>query len=232
MSAQSIAVANPPNRLPPTTSMFPVGVTSCPFQTAGAFTSAGCGTAVTFAPGVTNTAAWVSPVNPPDEANILPALAAANAGGGPAPDLVVGQTINAATAPISNAVNDALITYFVAQYNASPVYSITDVNGNVTYAGQGWEVFVPLIETPCPPGPIAGSVVVQTFARFLITQVINGGACAVSNPADPISGPVCAGTPPGGLQVFGYYHCGTLDTVATRDPAPRAALATRLRLVQ
>src|SRR5574341_460776 len=49
MSAQSIAVANPPNSLPTNACMFPIGVTACQFLNAGAWTSQGCGTPMTFA---------------------------------------------------------------------------------------------------------------------------------------------------------------------------------------
>jgi hypothetical protein len=32
--------------------------------------------------------------------------------------------------------------------------------------------------------------------------------------------------------VFGYFRCDTLGQVATLDPVPRSALATKLRLVK
>jgi len=65
MSAQAIAVSNPPNTAPGC--VFPIGVTTCQFFNGSAWSSLGCGTAVTFATSSgssratqagTNTAAW------------------------------------------------------------------------------------------------------------------------------------------------------------------------------
>ncbi len=106
--------------------------------------------------------------------------------------------------------------------------------------GYGWEVYVPLIETACPVGPINGDHRIQAFSQFTLTQVINNGDCAVDNPGDANSHAQCpppygtAAKSPSLRAVFGYYNCsGSIDgTVATSTPAPRAGLARRRRLVQ
>jgi hypothetical protein len=136
-------------------------------------------------------------------------------------------------------VVDDLERYFLAHYNASDIITIKDVEGNVVYQGKGWEIYVALIETECPRvQDITQDHMIQTFSKFVITQVINHGDCAVNNPADTNSWPLCP--PPNGnapkdpslRALFGYFECGGIDTDPTPVPTPRAALATRLRLVQ
>lgn len=248
ISAQSIAVANPPNSIPPPACLFPMGVTTCQFQEAGAFTSQGCGTAMTFGtssgkvPGTragTNTAAWVN-VNgtgTPSTSQVRAALAAAN-GGTCTQNPVAGQSVGTQNG-MDQPVVDDLESYFLAHYNASDIFTIKDTGGNVVYQGKGWEIYVALIETECPRvQEITQDHKIQTFSKLVITQVINHGDCVVNNPADTNSWPLCP--PPNGnapkdpslRAVFGYFECGGIDTVPTPVPTPRAALATRLRLVQ
>jgi len=99
-------------------------------------------------------------------------------------------------------------------------------------------VYVPLIATDCPPKDINQTYTIQTFAKFRFTQVINKGDCLVNNPADTNSYPLCPppygpGTKDPNLRaIFGYFDCAALNTTPTTIPTPRAALATRLRLVR
>ncbi len=254
MSAQSIAVSNPPNSLPPNACMFPMGVTACQFQNAGAWTSQGCGTPVTFATSSgqppntnagTNTGAWINPTgtgNP--NASTLSQWLAAAAGGGPCnPTLVAGQSVGANNGMIQPVVDD-LEQYFIQKYNASQSsgqpYTAYDTSNNPVYTGYGWEVYVPVIQTACPPQAINQDVMIYTFTKFIITQVINKGDCAVANSADGNSWPLCP--PPMNPQgapkdsslrsIFGYFECGGIESVPAPFPAPRAALGTKLRLVQ
>jgi Flp pilus assembly protein TadG len=245
MSGQSIAVANPPNT--PPGCVFPIGVTTCQFFNGSAWSSAGCGTAVTFAtssgkvPGTqagSNTGAWIN-LTGTGQANgpyLNPAISAA-ANGTCASNPVAGQSVNANNGMIQSVV-DNFEGYFIQKYNASNVTKVSDGNGGFTYEGKGWEVYVPLIETECPPKSINQTYVIQTFAKFIFTQVINHGVCVVNNPADTNSHPLCP--PPYGpgakdpnlRAIFGYFDCASLTSTPTTIPTPRAALANRLRLVQ
>ncbi|MFQ5961987.1 MAG: pilus assembly protein TadG-related protein [Candidatus Methylomirabilales bacterium] len=256
VSAWSIAVANPANSLPPGACMFPLGVTSCQFKNAGAYTSQGCGTPMTFATSSgkppdtqagTNTAAWTNPngAGTPDDETLIAAITAAAEGEACDSSLRAGEDVVGANNGIVQSAMDVLEGYFLTKYgeseaSASPM-TVNDANNNPTYAGYGWEVYVAVIDTgECPPQAINQDVPIETFARFVITQVINHGECAVNNPADTNSWPLCpppmnpgGGKKKGSLRaIFGYYECQHLDTVPTRIPAPRAGLATGRRLVQ
>jgi Flp pilus assembly protein TadG len=103
----------------------------------------------------------------------------------------------------------------------------------------GWPVVVMLIETPCPPAALKGTYRVLTWARFVVTQVFfkQDGCIAMPNP-DPQANAYCY-NPNGSVRkdndlraIFGYFNCGQLGHYATTEPAPRAALAPRLKLVQ
>jgi Flp pilus assembly protein TadG len=248
VSARAIAVANPPNALPPGQCMFPAGVTACTFEGTGPFSSQGCGTAMTFKnssgapPPDGNTAAWVNPNGTvtPNASMLRDALAAVANGDmcNPLTPLTVGDDVGTNNGMAQDVMSD-LVGYFQTKYDDSvdsgEQIQILDENDNVRYEGYGWEVFVALIETDCPfPGPISGDHQIQTFAKFIITQVINKGDCAVDNPSDTNSAPLCGTSSPSFRGVFGYYDCsGTIDgTVATSGSAPRAGIARRRRLVQ
>jgi Putative Flp pilus-assembly TadE/G-like len=248
----AVAVANPPSTPPPDGCLFPIGVGSCPFEGP---TSKGCGSTITFitssgkdegagclAPPCTNTAAWVNlaggNVNTPYLRNAI-----ANAAGScPPSPLKTGDTIEAGNGMVQTVMND-LETAFVNKYNTSETYEITDEQGNITYAGKGWKVYIPIIETACPAGAISGGHTIVGWTEFVMTQVINKGDCAVANhwggnQWDPIGkSPNCLGTntPPnsGALRaIFGYYSCTIIPANPVPEPLPRSALATRLRLVR
>jgi hypothetical protein len=249
VSARSIAVANPPNALPDDQCLFPAGVTACTYQNAGAFTTQGCGTAMTFnnssdaPPPDGNTAAWVNPngTGTPNASMLRDALAAVANGDmcNPLAPLTVGDDVGTNNGMVESVMSD-LVGYFVEKYDdpaydpANPII-VTNASDEEVYQGRGWEVYVALIETDCPfPGPINGDHEIQTFAKFVITQVINKGDCAVDNPNDANSAPLCGTSSPSFRGIFGYYQCtDTIDgTVATSGPAPRAGIARRRRLVQ
>ncbi len=276
-SAMSVAVSNPPNRLPENTCYFPIGVTDCSFKDNGIYNSAGCGATVTFSTSnaklpcasntnsgccmngedvcianSSNTAAWVDPTTA-NNINLVRAVSGANTQTGCSSDsLVASLTVDANNGSFANVQNDIFnparnTGYFLQHYNAEGTHCVEghdDVADNCdAYKGGGWEVFVPVLHTPvCPPGPLNGDFTTATFSRFVITQVINQGKCAVVNPDDHKSAPYCQKLADPNLDpkfkdpqvfaMFGYFDCKPMDTTATGPPAPRTALAERLRLVQ
>lgn len=145
VSAQAIAVANPPQNPPPAICMFPIGLSSCFF---GGATSLGCGATVTLisssdqsAVGA-NTAAWVSMTACPGcqvNANATrQAVNAAGAGNCPS-DLQTGSTVAANNGMINSAHDDAF-DLFIQKYNASPVYTVYKQDGTtIAYQGKGWD---------------------------------------------------------------------------------------------
>jgi hypothetical protein len=89
----------------------------------------------------------------------------------------------------------------------------------------------------CPPGPLSGNQLVKTYSKFVVTQVYDGndkkgGYCMTMPNPDPQAEPYCSAPKAGKTGVFGYFRCDQLGEIATLDPVPRAALATRLRLVR
>jgi Flp pilus assembly protein TadG len=252
VSAQAIAVANPPLTAEEGTCVFPIALSSCPFVNAGAFSSQGCGAAATFISSSgkdpdgkagTNTAAWVnlcgtSTPSAPDTRNAING-AASGVCNASCDTPEAGTTVGTNNG-MQQSVFDLLEEKFIQQFNAGGMHQVTDTNGNTTYNGPGWKVFVPIIETACPPGPINGARKIVGWSEMVITQVINHGDCVVSNPADTNSWPVCPpplnpsgeAKVPNRRAVFGRYKCTFVDSVASRVPGPRSALGTKLRLVQ
>ncbi len=251
VSAQAIAVANPPLLPDEGTCVFPFALSSCPFVSGGGPSSAGCGTAATYIssglgePADTNTAAWANlcGTGTPNVPQLKDAINGAATGvcnscAPPEAGTSIG-TNNGAAQPVFVLLKET----FVEKFNAGVTHQVTDSSGNVTYNGPGWKVFVPVIQTACPPGPISGARTIVGWTEMVITQVHDGvGGCAVSNPADTISWPSCPqplnplGPPPhtqASLRaVYGRYNCAVVDSLASRTPLPRSALGTKLRLVQ
>jgi Flp pilus assembly protein TadG len=276
-SAMSIAVSNPPNKLPPNTCYFPIGVTDCSFKNNGIYNSAGCGTVVTFATSNTklpcasntssgccvngedvcvanssNTAAWVDPTTA-NNSNLDAAVANASTQPGCDPNSIVAPvSLNANNGQFANVENDIFnpqrnTGYFLQHYDPSVLNCVEGQDGIPNncdaYNGPGWEVYVPVLNTPtCPPGPMNGNFLTSTFSRFVITQVINQGKCAVNNPLDPKSYPYCQKLADPNLDpkfkdpqvfaMFGYFDCEPMDTTPTGPPGPKTAIAEKLRLVQ
>jgi putative Tad-like protein involved in Flp pilus assembly len=252
ISASAIAVANPPIAPPVTDAcLFPIGVGSCPFQ---GNSSIGCGAPITFitssgkgdagagclSPPCTNTSAWVNLDGGNANAGYLRnAITGAGNGNCPTSSMQTGDDINTSNGMVQN-VMDTLEPIFVQKYNSSEVYEVKNSDGQVTYSGKGWKVYVPVIQTDCPTGAISGAHAIVGWTEFVMAQVINKGKCAVSNDwaGNPWS---TAGTTNGCTAVqndgamraiFGYYSCTIIPANPTPVPGPRTALASRLRLVK
>lgn len=260
VTAFAIAVANPPATPPPNACLFPIGLGDCPFA---GNSSLGCGVAISFItsstktgpggenclnPPCTNTAAWVridGGSDTPNASYLRDAITGAASGNCPPSPISTGQDIPTSNGMVQS-VFDHLEPYFIEKYNASAASPITIKNssGEVVYTGQGWEVYLPVIDTACPPGPISGDKTIVGFTKFVMTQVINKGDCAVANHNppnnewDPIGKtPNCTGTNvpqnSGAVRgIFGYYACELNPANPNPFPAPRSALAQRLRLVE
>jgi Flp pilus assembly protein TadG len=256
VSAQAIAVSNPPLTPPPDSCLFPIGVGSCPFQ---GTTSRGCGAPITFitssgkvddegagclAPPCDNTAAWVNLEGGDANAEYLKQAIGDAAGGGcTTSSLQTGDSVETNNGMIQSVMNltEQVFRTKWAE-SAGSTHEIRDANGDVVYSGQGWKVYIPVIQTACPAGAISGSRQIIGWTEMVITQVINKGECAVENrwPGnawDPVGkAPNCTGenTPQnsGSLRaLFGYYSCTLIPANPSPTPVPRSALATRLRLV-
>jgi hypothetical protein len=255
VSADAIAIASAPSIVPPGECVFPIGLTQCPFQNASGMGSQGCGTVATFidssAQGGSNTAAWVNLTgtgNP--NASLTRQAIAAAFNGGCGGSLPAGNQIGAnngmqqsvySDLSNCNAQGDNCQGYFNTKYDASPVHTVTDADGNPLYQGKGWDVYVPVIQTECPAGPINQNHLILTYTRFVIAQVINGGYCGVANhtPGNPWDSlcPAPNGTAgsrdPNLRAIFGYYNCVVFEGVPpVPPPAPIAALADHVKLVQ
>jgi Flp pilus assembly protein TadG len=253
-AAQATAISAPPATIPPTSCLFPIGVTQCPFQTAGNFGSQGCGQPILYVSNSnTNTAAWINPGgigNPSATVARAAVTAAANGTSCSGSTLLAGNDVGANNGAITNVIsgtgqypglancNHGNGTcsggYFIDKFNSSTTYTVHDSSGHVAYSGHGWEVTVPVISTSCPPGPINQNLQILTWSKMVITQVISHGVCAVTNhyPGNAWDS-LCSSGLAGNVDgLFGYYECSPFDAPPTPIPAPRAALATRLRLVQ
>jgi Putative Flp pilus-assembly TadE/G-like len=258
ISASAIAVANPPQAPPPPTDecLFPIGIGSCPFQ--GENSSIGCGAAVTFitsskkddgagagclAPPCTNTAAWVNLAgsDTPTAEYLKDAITAAGNGACAATGFQTNDGVPVSNGMVQSAFN-TLEPVFVQKYTNSSIEEIKDADGNVTYSGKGWKVYVPVIETDCPAGAISGTHTIKGWTEFVMTQVINHGKCAVNNDWGGTSSPWAqAGTTngcnaatfePAMRAIFGYYSCKIYPSNPVPIPTPRTALGSRLRLVK
>ncbi|HEY3068132.1 MAG TPA: TadG family pilus assembly protein [Methylomirabilota bacterium] len=252
---QAVAIANPPQLPPPQSCVFPIGLSSCPFQNGGAFSSSGCGVNVKFITsngqaGSTNTAAWVNMNGPgtPNAQQLNAQITAAQNGNCNATPPSVGNSVGTNNG-MANNVFQTLKDAFVAKFNQSVAshtnYMVKDVHDNIVYNGPGWQVYVPVIQTQCNANGTTQAITqdhtVIGWTRFVMTQAWDtsghSSGCAVSNPADAVTSPWCTNPPEelrGGASrsIFGYYECGLIDSTPVLDPTPRAALGNRLRLVK
>lgn len=229
---------------------------SCPFQGA---TSLGCGAPITFItssgkddegagclePPCTNTSAWVNLEGGNVNTSYLrAAIQGAASGECPTTTKETGDDIETGNG-MNQAVMDELEQAFLTKWeeSAGDPIAITNSEGEIVYQGQGWKVFIPVIETDCPAGAISGSHKIVGWTEFAMTQVINKGKCAVANhyPGniwDPLGAePNCtAENQPansGSLRaIFGYYSCTIIPSNPYPFPGPRSALASKLRLVE
>ena len=260
VAARAVAVFGPPATIPRNECLFPIGVSQCPFQTDGRYGPQGAGQPVsTFSPTGTNVAAWINVTGSgtPSASGTRAAIAAAAAGACHGSSLRAGDSLGAQNGMVQSVFdevarcNPGLGTdcrgYFVDKFNAGTTYTVKrkDENGNetVAYTGHGWEVIVPVIQTPCPgTGPINQDMRILTFSKIVITQVINRGWCTVDNASDSDPGGFWRSKcpPPIGTAVardsnfnaiIGYFNVTTMETEPVPDPGVPAGLATRHRLV-
>jgi hypothetical protein len=227
----------------------------------GAFTSQGCGTGLTFirsntqcnnqagSPQSCNTATWanLSGSGTPNPGYLNSTIQnAANGGGacGGGGILTSGQQAGTNNGMVDSTFK-VLADTFVANRSATLSEDVCPAGGCDGSAplyrkeGGGWEVAVAMIRTPCPPGAMSGTYEVLTFTKFVITQIFyKQDGCEIAPNPDPQARTYCY-NPDGSKRkdndlraVFGYFRCDRLGEVASRDPLPRTALATRLRLVQ
>ncbi|MGH7422170.1 MAG: pilus assembly protein TadG-related protein [Candidatus Methylomirabilales bacterium] len=243
----AIATSNPPASPPEDTCVFPIGLSDCPFTDAGSFTSQGCGVPISFisssgqspgAPPGTNTAAWVNldGQGTPSASYLRQLISAMANGTCPPSTLEVTDPVGTNNGMIQNVMN-TLEPIFVNKYTTSDPIELKNASGEIAYSGKGWEVYVPVLNTSenggCPPQAINGTHEIIGWTRFVMTQVINRGRCAVDNPKDPQTSGLCPDTGEPALRaIFGYYGCELDPAPPNPTPAPRSALATRLRLVQ
>ena len=255
VSASSIAVANPPALPPPNSCVFPIGLSSCPFQNNQVFTSSGCGKTIKFITSngqadSSNTAAWVnmSGSGTPTPPTLNAAIDEAETGQCNSNPPAVGSTVgtnNGMAANVYQNLKAAFVTNFNNSVARNTTYTIKDVQNNVVYSGPGWEVYVPVIQTACNADgttqAIQGDHTLVGWTRFVMTQAYDttgqSTGCAVSNPYDTATAGYCTNPPPelnGGASrsIFGYYDCGIIPSPPTLEPVPRAALGNRLRLVK
>ncbi|HET9491389.1 MAG TPA: TadG family pilus assembly protein [Methylomirabilota bacterium] len=255
VSAEAIAISNPPLTPPPSTCLFPIGVGSCPFQGAS---SAGCGVPITFitssgtgdtgagclAPPCTNTAGWVSldPNSSPNAGYLQNAILGAASGNCSTSTLQTGNSLETNNGMIQSVMN-TMESVFKQQWEQSESYEVKNASNEVVYSGKGWKVYIPVIQTECPTGAISGSHTIVGWTELVIAQVINQGNCAVNNPWSPngwtdvgqTNGCTGANAPEnaGALRaIFGYFSCTLYPANPVPTPLPRSALASRLRLVR
>ena len=255
-AAEAIAISGPPATCGTGCCVFPIAPTQCPFETAGNFGSQGCGQPILYVSNsLTNTAAWINPsgTGTPGGSDLRAAVTAAANGTCPDSNLVAGKFVSANNGAITNVIsgtgkypgladcNHAKGTcsggYFIDNFNGPTTYTVHDSDGKTVYSGHGWEVVVPVIDTSCPssgPNPIIGNHEILTWSKMVITQVISHGVCAVTNhyPGNPWDS-LCSSGLPGSVDgIFGYYECVPFDAPPVQNPAPRAGLATKIKLVK
>ena len=194
VSAEAIAIANPPATPPPDACLFPIGVGSCPFTNNS---SSGCGVPITFttssgqtddagaaclAPPCTNTAAWVGldPNSSPNAGYLQGAINSAANGGCASSPLKTSDQLETNNGMMQSVMN-TLETVFLQKWSTSESYEVKNASNEVVYSGKGWKVYIPVIQTACPAGAISGSHTIVGWTELVITQVINKGDCAVAN---------------------------------------------------
>lgn len=252
VSAQAVAIANPPATPGCGTPILPIAVTPCAFYDAGAGAfnnSNGCGTGLTWissnpicnnspgSPQSCNSAAWAS-LDGTNWTKQEIEGAITNAGSAnPACNVTVGTgqnsyTDNGMVDPTFDLLADTFVSSRTSTLSGGDVLR---ADGTVAYQASsgGWETGVMLVSTPCPPGPITGPKQIMTFSKFVVTQVFNQhSGCVVTPNMDPQAAAYCGTSDPSLRAVFGYFRCDQLGQVATLDPVPRSALAQKLRLVR
>jgi Putative Flp pilus-assembly TadE/G-like len=255
VAANAIAVSNPPMLPGCGTPILPIAVTPCAFFDAatGQFNNSnGCGTGLTWissnnicdnSPGsaqMCNSAAWAS-LDGTNWSNAQHQGAITNAGlenptcNATAPAGTNTYLDNGMVQPTFNLLRD---TFVAERTSTLPSGDITKTVAGVTttvYRAEwgGWEVGVMMAASACPPQALTGERQILNYSKFVVTQIYDqNNQCVVSPNMDPQAAAYCATSDPSLRAVFGYFRCDTLGQVATLDPVPRSAIATRLRLVR
>lgn len=260
--AMAIAWAAQPGTTPPNACVFPVALSSCFF---GGPTSSGCGATVTLISSSPtsniggSSAGWASivPGENPSAENVLGQVQAAAGGGCTGTDYNTGQGIPLNEGHMAVVINWLMSNdpnAFPAKYTSSPELVVQKPDGTDAYRGQGWEVFVPIVDTggTCPPagGTFLGESPITGWTRMVITQVLgSNGQCAVNNdwqrdgagnPWDSHCFEDKNGTSPHGSTstvvagqtgIFGYYDCTYQAAPPAPNPGPISATA-KLKLVR
>jgi Flp pilus assembly protein TadG len=258
-AAGAVAIANPPVTPGCGTPILPIAVVPCSFQDAGGGfnNSNGCGAALTWISSAKctsqsgsqfcNTAAWASLDGSTPNATYIQDAINNTKSKNPTCNATKGS---GQTTPVNNgmitgkAFETLKAAYLAERTSTLPSGDVLGPDGSggmkVIYAASkgGWETGVMLIKpNSCPPGPLSGEQSVVTYSKFVVTQVYDGndkkdGYCMTMPNPDPQANSYCTNPKAGESGVFGYFRCDQLGHVATLDPVPRAALATRLRLVR
>lgn len=248
VAATARGLSNPPTSMNCGEPFLPVAVTQCSFvDITGAFSSQGCGAALTFTNSNDNTAAWVSlDGSNPNASYLRSAIAAAANPGGACGSFLKSGDFTQTNNGMMNSVFGDFADAFIARRVSILAEDICPASGcnestPPTYPkeGGGWEVVVPMIQTSCPPGAISGQHQILSFTRFVVTQVFNKqDGCLVWPNPDPQAQAYCANADGTRRRdndlraIFGYFRCDRLGAVASQDDLPRAALARNARLVQ
>ena len=255
ITASAVAISNPPVLPGCDTPILPIAVTPCAFYDAGTGqfnNSNGCGTGLTWissnnicnnSPGSSqscNSAAWAS-LDGTNWTSGQHQAAITNAGlTTPACNVTApagGNTYldNGMVQPTFNLLRTTFQANRTSTLPGGDIIKMVNGSPQVVYQASwgGWEVGVMMVQTVCPPGPMTGTAPIMTYSKFVVTQVFDqNNGCIISPNMDPQAASYC-GTRDNSLRaVFGYFRCDTLGQVATIDPAPRAALAAKLKLVR
>jgi Putative Flp pilus-assembly TadE/G-like len=255
IAANAIAVSNPPALPGCNTPILPIAVTPCAFYDAGTGqynNSNGCGTGLTWissnricdnSPGSAqscNSAAWAS-LDGTNWTNAQHQGAISNAGlenpacNATAPAGTNTYLDNGMVQPTFNLLRDTFLANRTSTLPGGDIMKVVNGSPVVAYQGSwgGWEVGVMMVQSACPPGPLTGTSQILNYSKFVVTQVFDqNSGCVVSPNMDPQAAAYCGTSDPSLRAIFGYFLCDTLGQVATLDPVPRSAIATRLRLVR
>jgi len=254
VAANAIAVSNPPALPGCGTPILPIAVSPCAFYDAGTGqfnNSNGCGTGLSWissnricdnSPGSSqscNSAAWASLdgsnwSNADHQGAITNAGSANPACNATAPAGTNTYLDNGMVQPTFNLLRDTFVSSRTSTLSQDITRTVAGVTTTVYPASSGgWEVGVMMVQSACPPGAMTGERLITHYTRFVVTQIYDqNNGCVVSPNMDPQAAAYCAVPDPSLRAVFGYFLCDTLGTVATLNPVPRSAVATRLRLVR
>lgn len=222
VATSAIATSAQP-QYPPVPCVFPIGLSSCPFQQGEVFNSKGCGKPIKFITSngqadSTNTAAWVNMAGTgtPSASDLRTQIGNAASGtcsnSPPAVNTQVG-TNNGMSNSVFTDLRDAFKSKYLESVSDPTNWpTINDSDGNQVYHGPGWEVWVPVIQTACDAsgntGSITGDHTIIGWTKFVMTQAWDstggnrepiGLGCVVSNSYDSQTWPWCQQTDPAQL---------------------------------